>query len=389
MIERISVTNFKSLAGFTLGFHKFNCLVGMNGAGKSTVLQAIDFIAQLMEGRISEWLEMREWNAQELNCKFRSESNIGISVSYRLSDGRQLTWIATFNRHDLQCSQENILIPGGHLFRVKAKSYRVANEPEVPIVFNYQGSVLSQLRGESIPPELQEFRDSMRRVRSLELLAPNLMRKRARTSDSDIGSGGEKLSSFLHGIKGEQRNALIERLKTFYPSLIDYKISSQRAGWKKLNVIEQFGSHKLETEARHINDGLLRVLAILAQTDSDRSLILLDEIENGMNPEIIERLVDILVSASQQILVTTHSPMILNYLDDTVAREAVNFIYKNPKGETRARPFFGIPRISEKLSFMGPGEAFVDTDLNALTQECVALDEADAAREAARLAEAG
>ncbi len=108
-----------------------------------------------------------------------------------------------------------------------------------------------------------------------------------------------------------------------------------------------------------------------------------------MNPEIIERLVDILASASQQILVTTHSPMILNYLDDTVAREAVNFIYKNPKGETRARPFFGIPRISEKLSFMGPGEAFVDTDLNALTQECVALDEADAAREAARLTEAG
>lgn len=388
MIERIAIQNFKSLAGFNLRFSKFNCLVGMNGAGKSTVLQAIDFIAQLMEGRISEWLEMREWSATELNCKLRPESNIKLFVSYRLANGRQLLWTAAFNRHELQCSQESIFIQdGGEQFRVKAKNYRLQGGSEIPVVFNYQGSVLSQLRNDNLPSVVQEFRDSMRRVRSLELLSPNLMRKRARTTDRDIGPGGEKLTAFLHGIKGEQRNALIALLKTFYPQLIDFRVSSQRAGWKKLNVIEQFGSQRLETEARHINDGLLRVLAILAQTDSDRSLILLDEIENGMNPEIIEKLVDVLVEASQQILVTSHSPMILNYLDDEVARTAVNFLYKNPKGETLARPFFSIPRIGEKLKVMGPGEAFVDTDLNLLTQECVALDDKELAEEAARAAE--
>jgi predicted ATPase len=272
----------------------------------------------------------------------------------------------------------------GEQLRVRAKGYRLEGGPQIPIVFNYQGSVLSQLRNDNLPSVVQEFRDSMRRVRSLELLSPNLMRKRARTTDRDIGPGGEKLTAFLHGIKGEQRKALIALLKTFYPQLIDFRISSQRAGWKKLNVIEQFGGQRLETEARHINDGLLRVLAILAQTDSDRSLILLDEIENGMNPEIIEKLVDVLVEASQQILVTSHSPMILNYLDDEIARMAVNFIYKNPKGETRSRPFFSIPRIGEKLNAMGPGEAFVDTDLKLLTQECVALDDEELAEEAAR-----
>lgn len=386
MIESISIKNFKSLAEFFLRFGKFNCLVGMNGAGKSSVLQAIDFIAQLMEGHISEWLEKREWTIQELNCKLRNESNISVAVAYRLLDGQQLHWIGTFNRNEMQCSHEHLMVNGKEQLRVKGKAYRIAGGTESPIVFTYQGSVLSQLRNENLPASVQEFRDAMRRIRSLELLAPNLMRKRARTSDTDIGSGGEKLTSFLHGIKGEQRSTLIGLLKAFYPSLIDFKVSSQRAGWKKLNVVEQFGSQRLETEAHHINDGLLRVLAILAQTDSDRSLILLDEIENGMNPEIIERLVDVLVNASQQILVTTHSPMILNYLDDEVARQSVNFIYKNPKGETRARPFFDIPRINEKLSCMGPGEAFVDTDLTALTRDCVALDDAKAAREVASLA---
>ena len=31
----------------------------------------------------------------------------------------------------------------------------------------------------------------------------------------------------------------------------------------------------------------------------------------------------------------------------------------------------------KKLKFMGAGEAFVDTDLVQLTEECIALDDAD------------
>jgi predicted ATPase len=272
------------------------------------------------------------------------------------------------------CSLEHIEVNETEQLKVISKQYRISEKPYTDIAFKYQGSILSQLRDSEIPAPILEFRDYMRRIKSLELLAPSLLRKRARTTDMGIGSGGEKLSAFLHSIKGENRENLIQLLKTFYPNLIDYKVSSQKSGWKKLVVIEQFGEKKLETEARHINDGLLRILAILSQASSEYSLILLDEIENGINPEIIEKLVDALVHSKQQILVTTHSPMILNYLDDDVARDSVQFVYKNDKGETKIRPFFSIPRIGAKLDYMGAGEAFVDTDLMALTQECVALD---------------
>jgi predicted ATPase len=214
----------------------------------------------------------------------------------------------------------------------------------------------------------------MQRIRSLELLSPQLLRKRARTSDHDIGHGGEKLSAFLDNIKGDRKEALVALLRRFYPALVDFKVASSRAGWKKLSVIEQFGMHKLETDADHLNDGLLRILAVLAQTDSDRSIVLLDEIENGINQEVIENLVDTLVASPQQMLVTTHSPLILNYLPDEVARRSVQFIYKNPDGLSKIRPFFEIPRIGDKLRSMGPGDAFVDTDLHQLTDECVELD---------------
>ncbi len=375
MIKKIGVRNFKSLADFDFKLSKFNCLIGMNGAGKSTVLQAIDFIAQLLEGDVDKWLERRKWTAQELNCKLLSRSNIGLGIEYQTKNGNQITWRCLFNRHELLCSTEEITMDGVEQLRVKSKQYRIGENSDTEIAFKYQGSILSQLRDSELPAPILEFRDGMRRILSLELLSPELLRQRARSSDVDIGAGGEKLSAFLHGIKGEKRDSLIKLLQSFYPNLQDYKVSSQQSGWKKLTIIEKFEHQKIETEARHINDGLLRILAILAQSSSNHSLILLDEIENGINPEIVEKLVDSLVNSTQQILVTTHSPMILNYLEDATARESVQFIYKNDIGETRARPFFSIPRIGEKLDYMGPGEAFVDTDLFALTQECVDLDE--------------
>lgn len=374
MIKEVFVKNFKSLVDFKLNLNKFNCLIGMNGAGKSTVLQAIDFITQLMDGNIDKWLERREWAASELHSKFPSSNTIIFGVVYQANNGDEIFWAGGFNKHKLLCSKEAILLNEVELFNVHQKQYRVKKESYKDIAFNYQGSILSRLIDSEIPAPILEFRNHLRQIKSLELLAPNLLRKRARTTDMDIGSGGEKLSAFLHSIKGEKRDSLIQLLKTFYPNLIDYKVSSQKSGWKKLTIIEKFGDKKIETEARHINDGLLRILAILAQASSEHSLILLDEIENGINPEIVEKLVDALVNSKQQILVTTHSPMILNYLEDEVARNSVQFVYKNDKGETKIRPFFSIPRIGEKLNYMGAGEAFVDTDLMALTQECVALD---------------
>ena len=115
---------------------------------------------------------------------------------------------------------------------------------------------------------------------------------------------------------------------------------------------------------------MLRLIAILAEIQDQRHhFLLFDEIENGINPELVEFVLDALVSAPQQVMVTTHSPVILNYLDDEVARAGVIYLYKTDEGHTRSIPFFSIPSLAEKLKFMGPGEAFVDTNLTALADE--------------------
>jgi predicted ATPase len=291
----------------------------------------------------------------------------------------------------LRCTKEAVVLIQPEktdlkVLRSNGQIYSLGGRESQSIAFEYQGSILSALKDSELSPELLEFRDALRNVRSLELLSPEKLRKSARASEHDIGNGGERLSAYLATIKGERKTKLVALLQRFYPALVDYKITSQKSGWKKLSVFEQFGDQKLETDALHLNDGLLRILAVLAQADADRSLLLLDELENGINQEIVETLVDTLLESPQQLLVTTHSPLLLNYLPDAVARTAVQFLYKTPKGETRIKPFFDIPRMSAKLKAMGPGDAFVDTDLRQFAQECMALD---AQSQALERAEAG
>ncbi len=45
------------------------------------------------------------------------------------------------------------------------------------------------------------------------------------------------------------------------------------------------------------------------------------------------------------------------------------YLYKTSEGATRSIPFFLIPSLAMKLQAMGPGEAFVDTNLTLLGDE--------------------
>jgi len=127
------------------------------------------------------------------------------------------------------------------------------------------------------------------------------------------------------------------QLKDCYPQLSDVFTRSLRSGRKELNVEEEFGKTRLVTEATHVNDGMLWLMAILVELLTDHEFLLFDEIENGINPELVEFLLDKLVNARQQVLVTTHSPMILNYLDDQVARGCPIFTRRSGLWSPRVR----------------------------------------------------
>jgi predicted ATPase len=415
-IKSIKVDNFKSLVNFELPLAKFSCLVGLNSAGKSTVLQFFDFLSQQFRGDLSGWLKKRQWDSSDLNSKLNRKQNISFEVVLSHNGVHnievELIWSASFNRKTLRCTSEQVAyravntesivtdlkltvdIGNKLLLKVEDGNYYVwtlkenireitvrhsspylvltqTNEivlsGEIP--FEYQGSVMSQIKESQLPKELLELKKFFVDLHALDLLAPELLRQRTRDAGNSLGLGGEKLSAFLHEIGEAKRVSIQAKLAKIYPRFRHLDILSLRSGWKSLTVQEQFSDTIVKTEARHVADGFLRMLAVFAQLSKEQSFLLLDEIENGVNPELIEFLVDELVGAIPQVLITTHSPMVLNYLEDEIAIEGVIYIYKGKNGATQAIRLFDIPSMREKLTVMGAGEVYEDTLLTQLDRE--------------------
>ncbi len=379
MITRFHIENFKSLVSFDLpparhDLPQFTCLIGLNGSGKSTLLQAMDFAAHIIMGKVEDWLTQRNWKPSDVQTNLGKRTPVvSFVVGFRNENGIEATWQARYNANQLRCTFEKVESAGRTLLELEAERLALAGPDgelkrgEEKLNLVYKGSVLSVLQLKEKHALLTFVKESLQQLKSLELLSPQLLRKRA-TAAKDIGVGGEKLSAFLAGLASEKKEALLSALQKFYPRLEDWRVKSLQSGWKDLRVVEDYhGSHTVQ--AAHMNDGLLRIMAILAQAHSPHTFLLFDEIENGINPELVEKLVDFLIHCGKQVVVTTHSPMILNYIPDAIAKEGVIMLYKTVRGVTRSARFFDLPGMSEKLRALGPGEVFADTRLADLAKE--------------------
>ena len=372
MIKSIKIDNFKSLVNFQLQLSDFNCLVGLNGAGKTTVLQGIDFLAQLMKGDVSGWLKQRQWDKADINSKLSKKLNIDFEIQLVTPTNELICWAGSFNRNTLNCTRESIVVDGKTICKVNKGQIQIAGKFTTNVIFDYEGSIFSQLKLDDDIKGINDAVKAMTAIKSLDLISPALLRKSHSASGGQLGLGGEKLSSFLHEAGKATQHQLMITLQKLYPQLDKIETKALHSGLKELSIEEHFNGRKFKSNARHINDGMLRLMAILSQLTLSNDFMLFDEIENGINPELIKFLMDTLVVSKQQVLLTTHSPMILNFLEDEVAKKGVIYLYKADDGSTQAIRLFDIPSIAKKLNVMGPGEAFIDTDLTQLYQEIVA-----------------
>ena len=394
MITRFYIDNFKSLVNFDLELSKFTCLIGLNGAGKSTVLQALDFVSSLMiQGGVSAWLRQQGWSAKDLTSNLTRRKNIKFEIQTK-----QFTWKATFDIETLRCIDEELAGISG-IFSSDGKEYwmntcklmggenlkwaSVLNHSSQPqchrdgyrdIDFNYNGSVLSQLSDQRMNACTRDFKQKLLNLRSFGSFSPEVLRQEsdqnAHNDKGDIGVEGKLLARFIRELSAEHKTDLLDKLKTYYPAATAINTRLNRAAETiELEIVERHGNRNLKTKALHLNDGMLRMLAILAEQYSPLETLLFDEIENGINPEVIEKVVDALVASPKQIIVTTHSPMLLNYMTDEVAKEAVMLIYKRADGATHATRFFDIPSAARKLESLPPGSAMLDVYLEKVARE--------------------
>lgn len=79
MIRKISIHNFKSLKDVEHPLGSITCLIGLNGSGKSTILQAIGFVQAMMVGRDGHRLEEHGWTSDSIRPNVPCGRNAGRS----------------------------------------------------------------------------------------------------------------------------------------------------------------------------------------------------------------------------------------------------------------------------------------------------------------------
>ena len=372
--------DYKSLLSSEIFFSKktpLTCLIGLNGSGKTNILQGITMAGACIRGDFQDQLRLNKWDINHLSptgidatgpysSSFTGSKSLKFSVCCSNED-QLIEWVTVFYFDEPIRNSEELTITDKNgkktVFSVEDNTIEF-DKKNTKILFNYQGSILSALKDDffaSVPLVL-EFKKFISSFHFFNVLNPQSLREPSASAEN-IGRSGADLAAFYHRLRANSIRKIVNEMRAFYPWLVDIKVHEDPHGFDHLIFIEKNTHSEREIPARYINDGTLRLLAILAELYSDASVILLDEIENGFNPAIIERLMKIVMSTDKQVVMTTHSPDILQYIPDDDADDVIRLIYRSKSGESKNLNFLEIPGVEQRLGVLSPGETFLDINL--------------------------
>ena len=93
MIKKIFIDNFKSLNDFTIELKPLTVIVGNNAMGKSSILQAVSFLANCTVDDFRIILERRNWSVNNIKSRVGNSNNsrITFETTVQLGDD-ELRW---------------------------------------------------------------------------------------------------------------------------------------------------------------------------------------------------------------------------------------------------------------------------------------------------------
>ncbi len=283
MIESIEFTNFKALSHTTLPLSPFTLLLGPNGSGKTSILQAIQIFAQ---GGLAH------------------SSLLSITTKDRMAPVEIKICMRLNNQRILADSKWN---PGGQTINF----------------LNYSdGRTLIGAEG-NIP------RQWLARMRTYSLDATAIAQP-SQVSSQPLGWNGAGLAAVLDDLKDnhlDRWEMLLEEMRRWLPEYDYVMFDKPQPGSKALALRTKKGGHRIPATA--LSQGTLIGLALLtlAYLPDPPSLVGLEEIDRGLHPRLLRHLQDALYRLSYpescgetrppiQVIATTHSPYLLDLYRD-------------------------------------------------------------------------
>ncbi len=338
LIRRLRVSGLLSFGpkGIDLPLEDLNVLIGANGSGKSNLLEVLALLraspTNLPEpvkemGGVREWL----WKGPES----RRQASIDAVVDY--PQGRMpVRHVLHVSEHGGRFEVTDERIENERPYAGKSDPYFYYRFQQGQPVLNDlsdqrrglrrenvkpEQSILSQVRDPESYPVLNWLQQQYERIRLYRnwSFGPSAAWRREQTAHgrSDmLSDGGENLALVLSKIRSRVKNELVESLRRLFDGIEDIHLTVD--GGNVLLFLEETGGR--EIPATQLSDGTLRylsLLAILLHPDPP-PLVAIEEPELGLHPDVMPHIADLLVRASSrsQLIVTTHSRMLVEALTD-------------------------------------------------------------------------
>ena len=369
MLQRLQLDNYRSFRSESVELDNPTFLVGGNGAGKSNFVDAISFLSEAMElplravfrrrggfervvhrrGRrrhstirfrlvlrnLADFAERATYDLQ-----FRTHEDYGLEVAHerctvRGRDGTR----ATYNRRTLANSERQTLWHGD------------VDEPKLS-----PSTLALTLIGDSRFEPLFDFLANMRTYRIDPLTLRSDHEQYGNMELDEDGSNAARVLRRIERKSPEDWEEICELLASAVPGL-DSVHARRRSGELTLEFLLNLRMGRARFDASDMSDGTLRALGILvaAYQRPAPSLMVIEEPEASIHPGALGVILDVLHDArrSSQIVVTTHSPDILDakWIEDRHLR-----LVSWEEGITRIDPM--APSVKQAMAeqLFGAGE---------------------------------
>ena len=349
MINSVAIENFKNLRKIQIELDRFTVFIGPNASGKTSVLQAVDLAI-----RAAIKQEPREMFVYELHCDWLYTRNGqgDLRISCGTDRGGVTVWATPQNGP--------------------------SSSPDSIGRANWDFSV-----SPSLPSDRCDALDTAQSCTFLRLSASQL----SKPSYTDrvppkVEADGEGLASVLAYLAlndPDEFERLVERLRELIPHLkrIRFKKVPIRRQEKELvrfgdDTVERTSvrpyqgeamlfdfEHAANVAAHTVSEGTLLMLGLLTVLlgPARPQLLLLDDIEQGLHPLSQKRLVSVLGDIMQafpslQILATSHSPYLLDFLQP----DQVRLLSLDASGHAICGRLADHPKFEKWKDEMAPGE---------------------------------
>lgn len=350
-ISRVGIRNYKSIGKCDVELSRLTILIGRNGAGKSNFLDALRFVADSLQNSVDYAIKTRGGINSVRRRSTGHPRNLMIELTISLSDDRICKYsfeISAKQKAGFGIKRERL-----HIVRSDGKSLAF---------YDTQSGELRQSSEDTMPPvspdrlylvaasSLPVFREIYDLLTTMGFynLNPEAM-KELQSPDAGelLHHDGSNIASVLSRISNHNPDVLAriqDYLRKIVPGITDVKRVS--LGPKETLEFRQKvkGSESpWRFYANSMSDGTLRALGSLlavsqfADPSSFSRMIGIEEPETALHPAAAGALMDALTEASQhtQILLTTHSPDLLDTFDED---QHTLLVVTSLQGETQIAP---------------------------------------------------